>query len=154
LDDVGRRAVDVTSLDVALAIEHSGSERGRELLDERRIEAVLKEDVGGWKRSLHDRVVRRVEARGEATALTGGSVVDANGLVRVADVVVRADLRLVVAPGIVTVCRVPDVISVAIQVVGHREPRYEAVGVDADEPARRLALHVLVANTKIRRHMI
>ena len=50
---------------------------------------------------------------------------------------VGADLRLVVAAGILAVVDVDDVIAVAVDVVGHADARHDAVGVDADDRAGR-----------------
>src|SRR5262249_28438716 len=68
------------------------------------------------------------------TRRTGVGEVDVR---RVADDAVGANLRFVVAAGILPVGDVYDVRPVAADVVGGRQPRHDAVAVDADDVAGR-----------------
>ena len=61
----------------------------------------------------------------------------------------RANLRFVVAAGVVTVGDVDDVLAVAFHVVAEAEARHDGVGVDADEPPGRLASDPLVAQAEV-----
>ena len=97
-----------------------------------------------------DLVVGRIEPGCEAATLTRGSLVEPDRLVWIADVAVAANLRLVVASGVVPVGGVEHHSAVAIHVVRQRQPRHDRVGVDSDQPASGLAAHAFITEAEVR----
>ncbi len=115
----------------ALGVEPSpraarSASRRRELPGDRRREPRCERDVAGRERAEHHRVVRGIQSRREVAAGAGRTGVAADGLVRVADVAVAADLRFVVPPSVVAVGDVDEMFAFSVDVVAEREARHAA----------------------------
>ena len=95
------------------------------------------------------RVVRRVEAGAKSRPCPAGPGRSPIVIVRVADGAVRADLRLVVAAGVLAVGDVDHVLAVALHVVAERQARHDPVSVSTPTmPPVDIAAHVLVARRR------
>ena len=141
LDQVVRHACDVAHLAISTAFHQVRAVGQREFVRERRLRAGRQEDVLRWITHAGvrgtDGIVGDIEAWREVVALASRALVKRRDVGRVAHRAVLADLRFVVAAGILTVGGVDHVVAVALHVVGDRQPRHDPVVVDADDAAGR-----------------
>jgi hypothetical protein len=127
---------------------------GGKFLRQRRAQAVGDRDVRRRKLAGGDAIVGDVEPGSEAEPLAFGSGVLELEVVGVADVVVRADLRLEILPRVPAIGGVEDVCAIAADVVRESQPRYEARAVDADDAAGRFTLGRFDADADVGRQAV
>ena len=158
LDQAADGAMNVRRFAVTAASVHRDAVGRGEFVRECRFRVRVDEHVS--ERHGHGGIVRRYRVIGdvqpgrEVEALTGGTLVDAEDVGRVADGAVAADLHFLISPGVLAERHVHDVIAVAGDVVAGRKARHDPVRLHADDVPGGFGEHVLVSRAEVGRPAI